>query len=91
MIGPLGGRPLRRVPQRPDTTPTALLGPLERVSGAICGSCGHRFVYHGDRAIGSSCDGGYDGKAMTTRSGPRGPLCDCKGWVRAVDETRRSA
>lgn len=83
MRGPLGGRKVKVVAPEPKTREIE----SSRASGVLC-VCGHRFVNHGDRAI-TSCDGAYDGKATTTRTGPATPLCDCRGWER--DEMRRTA
>lgn len=51
-------------------------------------TCGHRMVFHGDRAV-AACDGGYagtrpspSGLVTLARSGPH-TLCHCPGWERA--------
>lgn len=51
----------------------------------ICTECGHRQVFHGDRAV-TACDGGYgatDVNAwMKRQNGQPGDrrVCSCSGW-----------
>ena len=87
MIGPLGGRRLQQAPTDPAPTLLGRHKPTSRVLtpvGPWC-VCGHSIRAHSDRCI-TACDGDYQGGATTTRTGPRGPLCDCTGWQRNLME-----